>query len=136
MLLCELEATLDRLGIVLSPRGDRLHIRAPNGTMTPEIRFALRVHKGALLRQLAKSSQAQAPAKPASPETGPTLRPVYPVPDWRRPDMALVDPEVLRQINAEWGCPPIAGRAQQERGPRDVRQGDRWLSWHNGGTTA
>jgi hypothetical protein len=49
MTLPELHALLDRLGIVLSVRGDRLHYQAPPGVMTPEVRTALADHKPALL---------------------------------------------------------------------------------------
>jgi hypothetical protein len=61
MTLPELHALLDRLGIVLSVRGDRLHWAAPPGAMTPEIKAALAAHKPALLRLLDDRLGEQAP---------------------------------------------------------------------------
>ncbi|MGO9601661.1 MAG: hypothetical protein ACLP7Q_27110 [Isosphaeraceae bacterium] len=58
MTLPELQACLERLGIRLSARGDRLHFAAPKGAMTPEIRDALASHKSALLALLASPSEA------------------------------------------------------------------------------
>lgn len=40
-------------GITLEARGDRLHVEAPRGTMTPELRDALVLHKLELLARLA-----------------------------------------------------------------------------------
>ena len=60
----ELHALLDRLGIVLSVRRDRLHWAAPPGAMTPEIKAALAAHKPALLRLL---SGVESPAPPPPP---------------------------------------------------------------------
>ena len=53
MTLPDLQAGLDRLGVVLSARGDRLVIDAPAGALTPEIKAALATHKPALLARLA-----------------------------------------------------------------------------------
>ena len=36
-------------GVTLTPRGDRLHVDAPAGTLTLALRAALRTHKAALL---------------------------------------------------------------------------------------
>src|SRR5579883_2493904 len=61
MTLPELRALLDRLGIVLSARGDRLHWAAPPGAMTPEVKTALATHKAALLRLLHDTLGESAP---------------------------------------------------------------------------
>ncbi len=83
--LPELLTDLDRLGVKLSARGDRVHYRAPAGSMTSEIKAALAAHKPALLRLL-----ADRPAAPAPPPAWPP-RPAelaeWPV-EWR----------------ARWGC--------------------------------
>jgi hypothetical protein len=65
MTLPELHALLDRLGIVLSVRGDRLRWAAPPGAMTPEVVAALATHKPALLRLLAGEPSAPWPLRPA-----------------------------------------------------------------------
>ncbi len=66
MTLTELHARLDRLGITLSARGDRLHFEAPKGSMTPEIKAALATHKPALLALLSGVEQpAPWPPRPA-----------------------------------------------------------------------
>jgi hypothetical protein len=49
----DLFAETQRLGITLSARGDRLHVEAPAGRVTPELRAALARHKPALLARLA-----------------------------------------------------------------------------------
>jgi hypothetical protein len=51
-LVALLEAT-ERLGIRLEARGDRLHVEAPAGTVTPELRDALTRQKRVLLAQFA-----------------------------------------------------------------------------------
>jgi hypothetical protein len=49
---------LDRLGVRLSARGDRLHFQAPKGVLTPEIKAALVCHKPALQAMLASPPEA------------------------------------------------------------------------------
>jgi hypothetical protein len=46
-----------RLGIALEARGDRLHVEAPVGVVTPELRFELARHKPALVALLAPVTQ-------------------------------------------------------------------------------
>jgi hypothetical protein len=65
MTLPELHALLDRLGIVLSVRGDRLHWAAPPGAMTPEVRAALATHKPVLLRLVGEEPSAPWLPRPA-----------------------------------------------------------------------
>lgn len=48
-------ATAKTLGIVLEARGDRLHVEAPAGVVTPTLRDQLTQHKPALLALLAPS---------------------------------------------------------------------------------
>lgn len=45
-------------GIQLQARGDRLHVKAPAGSVTPELRQALTDHKAELLTLHAISSPA------------------------------------------------------------------------------
>src|SRR5262249_18668677 len=45
MTLPELHAVLDRLGVELTARGDKLHYKAKSGSLTPEIKAALAAHK-------------------------------------------------------------------------------------------
>jgi hypothetical protein len=52
MTIAELEARLDRLGIVLSARGDKLHFKAPPGVLTPALKTELAACKSALLARL------------------------------------------------------------------------------------
>jgi TubC N-terminal docking domain len=49
----ELLTTLHALSVTLSPRVDRLHVDAPEGVLTAELRLAIRTHKGELLSLLA-----------------------------------------------------------------------------------
>jgi hypothetical protein len=44
MTLIELHTLLDRLGVKLSARGDRLHYKAPAGSLKPEFKAALAAH--------------------------------------------------------------------------------------------
>jgi hypothetical protein len=151
MTLSELRELLDRLGIVLSVRGDRLHYQAPHGTMTPDLRATLAEHKAALL---VEAGQAGPTADPMDlivnaiarrrgatvieidggriVEPGPAglTEAAAPGPDEPPP---LSDAEVLAAIDrafdpAWWSRPP--GADHGDRGPRDVRRGDRWLPWH------
>ena len=46
-------ATLKRLDVRLEPRGDRLRVDAPAGTITPDLREAMITHKVELLALLA-----------------------------------------------------------------------------------
>ncbi len=48
----ELLAELDRLRVRVEPRGDRLHIDAPAGALTPELRELLGRHKTWILQML------------------------------------------------------------------------------------
>jgi hypothetical protein len=50
--LLELRARLDQLRIHVEARGHRLHVKAPAGTLTPEIRTGLTDHKAELLATL------------------------------------------------------------------------------------
>ena len=45
-----------RVGIRLSPRGDRLHVDAPAGSITPELRDALARYKSDILARLQPAS--------------------------------------------------------------------------------
>jgi hypothetical protein len=44
------------------------------------------------------------------------------------PAPGLSDPEAVAAIDRAFADPAPAGRS--DRGPRDVRRGDRWLPWH------
>ena len=48
-------ADLKKRGVELEPRGKKLHCRAPEGTLTPELLAVLQEHKSALLALLARS---------------------------------------------------------------------------------
>jgi|GEM_PF-2352469 len=52
----DLLADLARSGIKLTPRGDKLHVEAPKGTLTPELRQTLAERKADLLREMARRS--------------------------------------------------------------------------------
>jgi hypothetical protein len=65
--LPELQECLDRLGIRLSARGDKLHVDAPAGVVTAEVKAALASHKAALLRLLA---EGESPAPPPPTDRG------------------------------------------------------------------
>jgi TubC N-terminal docking domain len=68
MTLPELQSCLDRLGVKLSLRGDRLAVDAPAGVMTEEIKAALAAHKPALLAMLAGLDDRTDPAGPTAGE--------------------------------------------------------------------
>jgi hypothetical protein len=74
MTLPGLQACLDRLGVRLSARGDRLHYRAPAGVLTPEIKAELATHKPALLAVLAGVASAH-DGPPARIDPGPAAVP-------------------------------------------------------------
>jgi hypothetical protein len=171
MTLPELHALLDRVGIVLSVRGDRLHWAGPPGAMTPEVKAALATHKPALLRLLSGVES------PAPPPPRPAELAAWPLP-WRQrwgelanalqdagtpfpeseqqafrqikaemdaapdrgesiarrdPPEGLSDQDALAAINRAfdpvWWSRPPAGADYGDRGPRDVRRGDRWPPW-------
>jgi hypothetical protein len=72
MTLPALHAHLDRLGVELTARGDRLHFKAPAGVMTEELRAALLAHKPALLALLVRADdRSDPPGPPASEPPGP-----------------------------------------------------------------
>ncbi|MGH8116594.1 MAG: hypothetical protein ACREPJ_04700 [Rhodanobacteraceae bacterium] len=50
-------------GITLTARDDKLHVEAPTGTLTPELRAELLAHKPELLAELTR------PESPAEPPT-------------------------------------------------------------------
>jgi hypothetical protein len=56
----------ERLGITLTVEGNRLHVRAPTGVLTPELQAALTVHKPQLMRRLAAPPPDQAGGSPCS----------------------------------------------------------------------
>ena len=118
MTLTELHALLERLGVELSARGERLHYKAPAGVLTPEIKAALAAHKPALLAMLAGVDDRTGPAGPHVSEP---IRPASPP--------GLSDPEAVAAIDTAFADPAPARRS--DRGPRDVRHGDRWLPWHD-----
>jgi hypothetical protein len=64
MTLPELHAVLDRLGVELTARGDKLHYKAKSGSLTPEIKAALAAHKRALLALLARADDRPDPTGP------------------------------------------------------------------------
>jgi hypothetical protein len=53
MTMTEVLAVTHKSGIRLEARGTALHVEAPAGTMTPELRAALAAHKPELLARLA-----------------------------------------------------------------------------------
>jgi len=54
----DLLADLTRSGIKLTPRGDKLHVEAPRGTLTPELRKTLAERKAEILAQLKTQDSA------------------------------------------------------------------------------
>jgi hypothetical protein len=65
MTLIHLCTLLDHLGVELTARGDRLHYKAENGSLTPEVIDALKAHKSVLLSLLAGA--ADPPWSPRRP---------------------------------------------------------------------
>jgi hypothetical protein len=68
-------ALLDHLDVELTARGDRLHYKAKNGSLTPEAKAALATHKAALLATLAGGADP-----PWSPRRPPAV--VAEIGDW------------------------------------------------------
>jgi hypothetical protein len=68
MTLPELHAVLDRLGVELTARGDKLHYKAKSGSLTPEIKASLAAHKRALLALLVRADDGTDPAGPPASE--------------------------------------------------------------------
>ena len=60
----ELLNELTERGVILEPRGERLHVEAPRGVLTPEFRQALIEHKPEILAML----------RPCCPTCGERLR--------------------------------------------------------------
>jgi hypothetical protein len=111
MTLPDLQACLDRLGVRLSLR---LVVDAPAGVMTPEILAALVAHKPRLLALLTGVDDR---ADPTGPPVSEPIRSAGPP--------GLSDSEAVAAIDAAFADPAPARRS--DRGPRDVRHGDRWL---------
>lgn len=57
MTAVELVLTADKLGIRIEARGSKLHVSAPSGVLTPELRDAFAVEKAALLSIYAPVTQ-------------------------------------------------------------------------------
>jgi hypothetical protein len=73
--LLELQSCLERRGVRLSARGDKLHFVAPKGALTPSIRAILIDQKPALLASLAGvEASVPVPARAGSPPA-PSPRP-------------------------------------------------------------
>lgn len=53
---------LRELGVEVSRRGERLHLEAPRGRLTPDLKADLRAHKADLLRFLERAEEDAAPA--------------------------------------------------------------------------
>lgn len=58
----DLMVELSRLSVKITVNGDKLHIDAPAGALTPGLREALVEHKVLLLRQLSEPAWSQAMA--------------------------------------------------------------------------
>jgi YD repeat-containing protein len=76
--LTDLQACLERLGVKLSARGNKLHFQAPKGVLTPAIKAALIDHKPALLASLGKAGAPVTAAAMAGPAPAPPTRPAPP----------------------------------------------------------
>lgn len=57
MNVAEMIYELRQAGVIIEARGDRLHIEAPKGLLTPERREVLRAHKAELLVRLARRDE-------------------------------------------------------------------------------
>jgi hypothetical protein len=97
---------LDRLGIRVSARGDRLHFAAPKDAMTPDLKDALANHKSALLA-LVTSPPEGVPA--SEPRT------------WTAPDLTADEAAAVESIltwplddRRSWGELIEAGRHHNE----------------------
>jgi hypothetical protein len=154
MTLFDLQSCLDRLGVKLSARGDRLHFQAPAGALTPEIKAALVLHKPALLARLEKEASPTRPssAQDVGVKSGPAIAPESaeaeaveqsaPAEPPALPETAADEPSGLADgkpgletatpdLPADSPALAVAGPPPNHDGPRDFRRGDRWLSWHH-----
>lgn len=74
MSAAEIIHELRQAGVIIEARGDRLHVEAPKGLLTPERREVLRAHKAELLVRLARRDERVMVAY--SLAKAPHLRPV------------------------------------------------------------
>ncbi len=58
----QLLAELEQAGVILAPRGDRLHVDAPKGVVSDEIRHQMVRHKPELLRLVQESTESTSKA--------------------------------------------------------------------------
>src|SRR5262245_15440861 len=125
MTLPALQSYLDHFGIRVSLK---LVVDAPAGVLTREIKAELVRHKPALLAVLvgqAPGAQVAGPSSAVEPgrcavEQGAARAPS---------DAKAAVPEAINGIPPAKATPrPVQG--SRNPGPRDVRNGDRWLPWH------
>jgi site-specific DNA-methyltransferase (adenine-specific) len=116
MTLLDLRACLDRLGVRLSLRGDRLVADAPAGSLTGEIKAALLAHKPALVALLARGNDR---TDAAGPPAGEPTRPARPD-GWGPPPAD----RSWRRIVAHW---PIEWRERWGRRANELQ--DRGQPW-------
>jgi hypothetical protein len=137
MTLSDLQSRLTSLEIVLTARGDRLVVDAPAGVLTAEVKASLATHKEALLRSLAEvKSQTRLASRPGPMDADAVAaidRAFRPVAIQTRP--WCID-GLWRRRNHGTKKPDAFGGEPTETwltlaAARDVRRGDKWLSWHS-----
>jgi len=70
----EILAELDRRGVILEPNGDRLHYRAPQRALTPELREAITENKAEIISTLRRFTDGQLPPLNRPPQNEQELR--------------------------------------------------------------
>jgi len=97
----ELLSELRRLGVRVEPRGDRLHIDAPKGTLTPALTDRLRQGKPALLQLLSSEPGLTDAERDRIHRAGLTEEQVPPLVTQARTELASLGAELVAIEPAE-----------------------------------
>ncbi len=110
----ELMTQLQELGVLLTGAGEALHIKAPAGALTPDLKAALAEHKAELLAQLTAGAgptpAAQTPLAPAvSSQSGANEVAALPAPCTADPNIAskvaaLPAPQLNQPVRIPLDC--------------------------------
>ncbi len=104
----QLLVDLNKLGIKLRLEGDELRVNAPEGTLTDELRQALRLHKEDILNLLRSQREAASPLPTLVPDTAARAEP-FPLTDlqhayWLGRDSAMEMGNVATHLYVELDC--------------------------------